>query len=96
MSDHTRLIVAFGPKDEQGLRHYYLYCRECHQFSEYAPAGCLSILLLQLGKYTPIGEVSQKDVYDYYTGVGKQDPASMLYADMILLAMREDGLIQKE
>jgi hypothetical protein len=96
MSDHSRLIFASGPKDEQGLQHHFLYCRACHKFSEYASPGNPSILFFKLRNYTPIGVVSQEVVYDYYTGVGMQDPDSMRYAGLILQAMREDGLIQED
>ena len=92
MSDSDRLILVFGPKDENGLRQYFLYCRSCHEVSVYAPPGCLSLLLLRFHEYTPVRIVPPSYVLDHFKH-GMVDTTSLRYAPKILTAMREDGVL---
>jgi hypothetical protein len=94
MPNDSELIYVWGPKDETGLQHYYLYCRKCYHVTDYVPAGCLSMLVLDF-RHKPIGILNPREVYDPTHKIGRPEQFGV-FAPKIQDAMREDGVIPKQ
>jgi hypothetical protein len=90
MPNDSKLIYVWGPKDEAGLQHYYLYCRRCMKVSDLVPPGCLAMLFLQI-RHKPVGVLDPKEVYDHCKRHGMEQFG--IFAEKIQAAMREDGVI---
>lgn len=90
MPDDSKLILVNAPKDENGLNHYFLYCRSCHKVTDLEPAGCLGMLLgvFTLNFTKPVG------VYDPVEVLQKHPEAFGIFAPKIQTAMRADGIIR--
>jgi hypothetical protein len=94
MPNDSELIYVFGPKDESGLQHYYLYCRRCHHVSDFVPPGCLSMLFLQF-RHRPVGTYDPAEIYAHTNQIGHPEQFG-IFAEKIQDAMKQDGIIPNQ
>lgn len=85
MPDDSRMILVRGHRDPNDLDHYYAYCRQCHQVSDFIGSGCLGILMLR--GFECVGVIDPRNVKE-------QHPEAIgMFDEKMQSAMRDDGVI---
>lgn len=60
--DDSQLIFVHGPADDQGLRHFYLYCRQCKQVSDFVPT-LNPLRWVTSGPFKAVAVIDPRSVY---------------------------------
>lgn len=89
--DESTFIYVYGPKDENGLQHYYLYCRTCHFVTDFEPPGCFAFLTGNL-RHRPVGVLDPREIYRECLSRGTPEQFG-IFSPKLQDAMREDGVI---
>jgi len=83
----SQLVSAFGPKDEDGLQMYFIYCRACHAINIYKPGWIGNIKFDSL--------IDTRELFEAYkTGQIAHHEIGFI-AGKIQRAMIEDGILPK-
>lgn len=82
------LVFAPGPTDAWGRLHRYLYCRQCHQATEYVPT-LNPFYLLRGRRHRPVRTFDPVDKY------WRNPNYVSTHAPLLVLALRNDGLIEE-
>jgi hypothetical protein len=84
----SKLVAAYGPKDDDGLQMYFIYCHACNFVNIYKPGWFGN---LKFNSY-----LDTREVWNAYQK-GQMSRAEMgIFAGKIQEAMMADGMLPKD
>ena len=83
----SKLVAAIGPKDDDGLQMYFIYCRACNHINIYKPGW--------FGNMKFNSFMDAREVYKAYEGGNMSRQEMGIFAGKLQRAMIEDGVLPK-